>query len=527
LSIIVACADDSIESISTWAGNLAFRLVREDRRVPLTVEGAEPLDDGRQHPMVRGFASLPVAGRLRLARIQMRALGPLEPAPPSSVALYDLVGPQVTERTRSVAVFGALRERLSLAFASDLHWASFWDVIAEAVERHAPDLALRLLNPRRLLERFIAEANQLWARGELDLIVLGGDLVEYVGAIGANVQNLVQALAGLRVPSIAIAGNHDYRAFAWRPRSYGLRAVGIPAGREKAILQAAGLWSRWPVRPSDLRSLRTTDDAGTPALASYLTHLAPATDFSISLQGLRLVFASTGCDAISRWRQTEPVRLPLLVRSLRSLWTDPDSEGLHDHQIDQIAAALDGAGGAALFLHAPLLHAANGNGIDASLGRLELDDQGKLASRVAFERRLCSAGVRRGVFFRNPGRLLRTMLAAPGPVVVFSGHIHHASAVELDRSTLAMRSHVLAAPAVPEETVSLFTAPALGQQGRIHCRERPPWRSGIRQDTPFSAPRNATEGVPYSGGPGYLLARFQAGALVGLEHRTLSEDGAK
>jgi hypothetical protein len=370
-------------------------------------------------------------------------------------------------------------------------------VISEAVERHAPDLTSRLLNPRRLLERFTAEANQLWARGELDLIVLGGDLVEYVGAIGANVQNLVQALAGLRVPSIAIAGNHDYRAFAWRPRSYGLRAVGIPSGREKAILQAAGLWSRWPIRLSDLRSLRTTDDSGTPALSSHLTHLAPATDFSISLQGLRLVFASTGRDAISRWRQTEPARLRLLVRSLRSLWTNPDSEGLHDHQVDQIAAALDGAGGAALFLHAPLLHAANGNGIDASLGRLGLDDQEKLASRVAFERRLCSAGVRRGVLFRNPGPLLRTMLGATGPLVAFSGHIHHASAVALDRSTRSLRSAALTAPPMPEETVSLFTAPALGQQG--------------------------TNG---NGRPGYLLARFQAGALIELEHRTLSEDGA-
>jgi hypothetical protein len=225
--------------------------------------------------------------------------------------------------------------------------------------------------------------------------------------------------------------------------------------------------------------------------------VAPATDFSISLQGLRLVFASTGCDTISRWRQTERARLPLLVRSLRSLWTNPDSEGLYDHQINQIATSLEGADGAALFFHAPLMHAANGSGINGQVGRLELGDQKKLSARVAFERRLGSAGVRSGVLFRNPGPLVRAMMAAPGPLVTFSGHVHHASAVELDRSTLAARGAAFAAPAIPGETMTLLTAPALGQQG-----------------------------ANGSDRPGYLLAWFQSGALVRLEHRKLSEGPA-
>jgi hypothetical protein len=39
------------------------------------------------------------------------------------------------------------------------------------------------------------------------------------------------------------------------------------------------------------------------------------------------------------------------------------------------------------------------------------------------------------------------------------------------------------------------------------CREPPPWRSRIRPDTPDSAPRNATEGVPYSAPPRHALYR--------------------
>ncbi len=503
LSLVVASSEDSIESIFAWAKSLALRAVDEDRIVPLAIERVEPMAVGQADPMVRGFASLPPADGLSLARIHARLPGPLEPARPLSVALYDLVVRNAMERSRSVAVLGARRDRLSLAFVSDLHLAAFWDAISAVVEHHAPDLTSRLLNPRLLLERFIAEANLLWARGELDLVVLGGDLVDHVYAQSrpgpgcsprdTNVQTLVQAMAGLRVPTIAIPGNHDYRVFPWRPRIYGLRAVGIPSQREKAILQAAGLWSRWPIRPSDLESLRTTDDSGSPGLSAHLTHLSPATDFAISLHGLRLVFASTGCDAISRWRRTERARLPLLVRALRTLWTCPDSEGLYDRQVDQIAASLEGAKGAALFLHAPVLHAAHGIGIDRQVGRLDLRGQDELGNRVAFEHRLGAAGVRHGVLFRNPGPLLRAMVSAPGPVVAFSGHVHHPTAIEVDRGTLAARAARFGPPGMPGETVTLLTAPALGQQ-----------------PADGSSP------------PGYLLARFNAGALVGLERRGFS-----
>ena len=73
------------------------------------------------------------------------------------------------------------------------------------------------------------------------------------------------------------------------------------------------------------------------------------------------------------------------------------------------------------------------------------------------------AGVHRGVCFRNPAPLLRAMAAAPGPVVMFSGHVHQATAIELDRSSLVLQTAHPAPPANPDHTVTLLTAPALGQ----------------------------------------------------------------
>jgi hypothetical protein len=62
----------------------------------------------------------------------------------------------------------------------------------------------------------------------------------------------------------------------------------------------------------------------------------------------------------------------------------------------------------------------------------------------------------------------------------------------LERGTPAARLAAVAAPFRPTETVSLFTAPALGQR----------WSAG-------------------RGAPGYLLARFQGGRLAALDERNL------
>jgi hypothetical protein len=256
------------------------------------------------------------------------------------------------------------------------------------------------------------------------------------------------------------------------------------------------LWDAWPVHPADWQALRTHDDGGAPALAHHLTHVAPATDFALTLRGLRLVFASTGCDVLARWRQVEPARRGLFLWALRAAWTNPDAEGLYDDQVQRLAAALPDQQGAAVFFHAPLLHADNGVDVGAVAGRLEPAAEDCLAARVVYERRLSRAGLRGGVLFRNPGPVVRTLVASPSPTVVFSGHVHHATAIELDRRTGIARSVAIAAPSRPQETITLLTAPALGQR----------WSAGRCR-------------------AGYLLARFEGGILTALEQRNLEGDG--
>ena len=390
------------------------------------VESVEALGHDRIDMKVRGFAELPSVRDLTLVEIQVGASMPLCPALSSPVKLYDLCINESAVRERSVAVFGPRRRRLRLAFASDLHMASFWDVIGEAAERYDPELAAMMLHPSRLFDRFIEEANSLWSRDELDLVVLGGDLVEFVhnrppGAAKAssgetNVHAVASALRKLRAPSIAIPGNHDYRAFPWRPRLYGLASVGISAARGRLLLKRAGLWDRCPLRPADHFALRTEDGTGDSALASHLKHLAPATDFEETLHGTRLVFANTGCDLVSRWRCVGWARRGSLMRSLSHCWRHPDSEGFSHRSVARIASSLSSSQGAAVFFHAPLFSSSHGIPVERCFERLDPGDVDDLGSQLAFEHRIRRGGLRRGVFFHNPGLLVRALISADCPV---------------------------------------------------------------------------------------------------------------
>ena len=91
-------------------------------------------------------------------------------------------------------------------------------------------------------------------------------------------------------------------------------------------------------------------------------------------------------------------------------------------------------------------------------------NQVRLASRVSFERRLHSAGLRHGVLFRNPGLLLQALTSAGGPVVTFSGHVHRAAAVQIDPGTFSARSVPMATTVTEPRHVTLLTSPAAGQR---------------------------------------------------------------
>jgi hypothetical protein len=502
IDAIIAADDAAAGAAAQWARGLALRPTGGGAAIPLVAESPLPVERDAVAPYVGDLLALTSTPRRRLFRVRLRSSRTPTIPLGRTVQLFDLALGADVLRSRSVAFFRSPGNCLNLAFVSDLHVAQMWDQIGAAVDRHFPQAACDLVRPHRLLERFIAEANGLVARGELDLVVLGGDLVDHVypgrrhpgGANGnpSNVQRLVEMLSPLEAPTLAIPGNHDFRGYPWRPSLYGLGVVGLSREQNASLLREAGLGDGWPLARQDLDALRTTDAAGRPAIAEHLAHVNPTLNFTCTLHGVRLALLSSGRDALPQWRQMERSRWTMLARGLRWVWQDPDSEGFEERQLRQLGDWLHGGSGAAVFFHAPLF-ASEGAAVHDRVSRLHVGPQEALGQRVRFERRLQAAGVRRGVSLRNAGALLRTLREARAPIAAFSGHLHAATGVHWQPDAQTLEAVDLERTCCADGPIRLFTGPALGQI-------KPP---AGRQ-------------------PGYLLVRFIDGKLACLEKRALN-----
>jgi len=504
LPVIAACGSDGEIHSALETGRWCLEAQRSGRQTPLKVLRVGPLRRGQLPPHAQPLAELLPVDRSKLVEIWLRPLGPLRSPPPSPPELQHLTYNGQIVRTRAVAACGP-SHRLRLAFAADLHLAGFWDRLHADAQGSIPHLARRMLHPTRLWRQFVAEANEQWRQGNLDLVVLGGDLVEYVfdparAEMGrprtTNIDRLLQALEPLEAPTITLPGNHEHRAYGWRPRLYGLQAVGLSAAEGRELLRATGRWGRGWLRPSDLDALRVYDEQSRPALLPYLQHISPGHDFVCNLGGLRMIFLSTGCDALARWRTLDRNRLGSLAASPWNLWRLPDAEGLNDEQAAWLSGLLQDPQPTAVFSHAPILHPGDGPYDDQALS---FSHSPRDRAQLRLERRLRCAGFTAGGCLRNSGVVLHALAQAPGPVALFSAHVHRAGAVRLDRRRGCL--HCLPLQALPANMLQpdrcdplFLSAPAVGQLSPTG-----------------------------DGQPGYLFAEFQAGQLVDLQRVYLHE----
>lgn len=496
---LIAAGLRSDEDARTWAASLALTDVTDGSRTGLRAEGVGRAELETVSAEARPAASLALRAGQTLTRIRLRCLDPIEPVRPRRSRVFHLTRDGAVVRPRCVASWAPSNDTLRIAFASDLHVAAIWDDLAGTLERFTPDLAPRLLHPGKLVTQLIAELAGFAERGELDALVLGGDLIDHVyrhrGRAETNAPLLLDRIASLPVPVYAIPGNHDFRLYPWRPRIYPFAAAGIPQRRAREAMRRAGLWDAWPMNPRDLDAVRTRAGDSTTALGHHLSAFASASDYSVDFGSMRLVFMSTGRDILPRWRTVERGRAGMLLRSIPISYEHPDSEGFSDTQLANLRTALGACRHAALFFHAPLLNPLPGSTVGPRLNRLDPGDDDGLPARLRFERELFSSGHRHGVFFRNPAPFVRTLASFQGSLAAFSGHVHGTHAVEFDPGSMGVRS-VAMERAHSNGVHALLNAPALGQ----------------------TATRN---GEP----PGYLLARFEAGQMASVERRTVRMPG--
>lgn len=165
--------------------------------------------------------------------------------------LYDLSleGPATQSRPHAVCLTQSKDKDLRFIHLTDLHLARRNDLIEKEISTaYGPVKGFNNFNDR--MRVFIGETNKLADEGELDLVLIGGDLVDFVNhgvsdeAIedDNNWQVFIEIVTGggcehkkekgnygLRVPIFTTTGNHD-----WRLHPYDIANVASRLGIAKA-----------------------------------------------------------------------------------------------------------------------------------------------------------------------------------------------------------------------------------------------------------------------------------------------------
>ncbi len=211
-----------------WRGRLALRPVGSTELVPLIVAVA------KAEKQVVNVPGLPVDPTVVKIDLEIR---PAADSPLTTRTLYDLVF-RIGPETRMLAAHSVYARRtwdgFGVIHATDLHVSGRVDgfrktlrATGSADREHG---ARRMVNPNDSVRALINYANKLHARGEVDLILATGDLVDYVYEDGqdrrgpGNFGMLERLILGrapgqdpesppnneLHVPIFTIPGNHDY-----------------------------------------------------------------------------------------------------------------------------------------------------------------------------------------------------------------------------------------------------------------------------------------------------------------------------
>lgn len=259
--IDAARSDYSIVAKPSFGGGQEFALVQEaqheltDPGLPRTFERVEQT---RWHISTTLRASI-FAGKARFVRFSARPSAELTEEPQRTISggpqitLYDLVLKQGAEEIFTVYHALALRPAegtLRFIHATDLHVALRNDLY-EASLKTGTDVGdsspIPFANFNKNLRRFIQRANDLADRGELDFVLLLGDLVDFKehnysdrDDYGENNWRLLCDIltgaeakggpaakkSGIKVPVFTSTGNHDWRFFPYPPAdnaaAYGL-----------------------------------------------------------------------------------------------------------------------------------------------------------------------------------------------------------------------------------------------------------------------------------------------------------------
>jgi len=279
-------------------------------------------------------------------------------------------------------------------------------------EYQREDLRRVYRNPNDHLRGIIRYANEKFEKGEIDFVVITGDIIDYIherdwgdwGASQPNFHKLREIITGLDslgesllCPLFVIPGNHEFYPLEiplrwWQrtpvvddvERSDGLNSAGLkgdeeyegdPFGYYSKLLSNAGKGFGLVSETSGYRLLVQVY----PTFVDYLTEISYDPSFAVNLGQHQLVFLNTGEDA-GRPSKAE-LADAAIVDSYYGGWPSPEDfhqHGLHcaGFSTEDIAIATsvlsdsqkDGL--VFIFAHAPLINLESNPGAEDNLGEV-------------------------------------------------------------------------------------------------------------------------------------------------------------
>ncbi len=387
-------------------------------------------------------------------RLSAEIPGGIETNSSERVVLYDLVHSSGVSAPNSVALYSHDFSSAHVMFAADIHVARIWDDIESEIEklseRTTPVIDSlfskdafhdSFLNPNLNFTDLVEVANRKYKEGKLDLVILGGDLVDYVysGFRGTepdsyektNVSLFENIVLGkwchgqrLRVPMLTVTGNHDYRLYPYQISTYGLRHCGLNDFQTMflrnlkskpglSVPTMKDLWSVW-ARKSRINN----------SLKYYHWNINPKANFEVSFDKLLIVGLDTGRDALLNLFGTKLRRLLNLFASFRHGLSEPLSEGLSDSQCAMLEKCVSvSKGDVFVIFHSGMFNPS----IKVSKHKRysTCDKEG-----IALETQLHSDEVSVGTMLQNHGQVLA--MAKKRRLLGLSGHIHRRLAVRVN-----------------------------------------------------------------------------------------------
>ena len=448
---------------------------------PLRVLSIEELPrPAFETPLVHLLAS----SNPRWIRMELEA-----PSAHAPVSLFDLHHDDLPPARHAVAGLAHDPADLRVLYLADTHVAEMWDTLETlleqadtepigapgdpSAERLASLWAVRTayLNANLVLCDMVERANRMARDGDLDLVIVGGDLVDYRyrrmrKESGAAWEDTNYALfcdlitgdddrsPGLNVPMFTCTGNHDYRLHPYRLEVYGLKHCGLHEDQTLSLLdQTIGRGPRWPQR-ADLDCITAPRSKKNHSLVEYFLYINPCEDYVLQIGGTRLVFLDAGRDAFVNSLHINPLRWGNLGQTILFGGNDPDSECLLDHQVDFLEQAVEDRDYRTLLLmcHAGVFNTPLGFEVDpdrfagepqpfvAGTSEYEhalkilphLERKDGLLTRVRYEIAQKLAGLNNGCCFQNQLALLREAVRPDHDFMCLGGHLHRNVEFRLD-----------------------------------------------------------------------------------------------